>query len=303
MCDHHTKADDLDNDHDHVVHHNKILIKSALVRVPFRITTTTLLSLLLPLAFLLLARIACARFLLSQLQPSPPFFSIFLHTNPAILYLIVSTISIATLVHTLTVGKLTLLSESLPPLTTALLRRPSLCAAWVFLCTLQVCVGLGIEGTVALGTDFSSFGTDRTLLSRVIFFLGLHETMLHWSRMVVKPVVDDTIFGVVSRNEKWFERGAMAGSFGGLWYWRLRDEVESLVVVAEAKGEMLMEVGMADFAGWWLYYLTVTIGMVKVIKGLMWVGMSLFCRRVGRISTEIIDSNSVITLNVVEEKV
>ena len=280
-------------------HHHKIMIKSALMRVPFRIFTITLLSLLLPLAFLLLARIACARFLFSQLDSSPAFFSVFLHTNPAILYLIVSTISIATLIHTLTAGKLTLLSESYyvwSPLTL----RPRLFASWIFLCTLQVCVGLGIEGSVALGKDFSSFGTDRTLFSRFIFFLGLHETMLHWSRLVVKPVVDDTIFGVVSRNEKWFERGAMAGSFGGLWYWRLRNEVESLVVVAEAKAEILMEVGVADFAGWWLYYLTVTIGMVKVIKGLVWVGLSLFCRRVGGISSD--DPNSITTLDV-ENKV
>ncbi|PON72384.1 Transmembrane protein [Trema orientale] len=285
--------------------HRKVLIKSALVRVPLRIITITLLSLLLPLAFLLLARIACTRFLLSQLlkeseiSSSPAFFSVFLHTNPAILYIIVSTVSIVTLVHTLT-GKLTLLSEShyvWSPLTL----RPRLFAAWIFLCTLQVCVGLGIEGTVALDADFSSFGTDRTLFSRVIFFLGLHETMLHWSRLVVKPVVDDTIFGVVSRNEKWVVRGAMAASFGSLWYWRLRDEVESLVVVAEAKGEMLMEVGMADFAGWWLYYLTVTIGMVKVVKGLMWVGMSLFCRRVGGISSD--DPNTTTTLDIGEDKV
>ncbi|PON61719.1 hypothetical protein PanWU01x14_143780 [Parasponia andersonii] len=286
--------------------HRKVLIKSALVRVPLRIIAITLLSLLLPLAFLLLARIACTRFLLSQLLKeyelsySTAFFSAFLHTNPAILYIIVSTVSIVTLVHTLT-GKLTLLSESQyvwSPLTL----RPRLFAAWIFLCTLQVCVGLGIEGTVALDTDFSSFGTDRTLFSRVIFFLGLHETMLHWSRLVVKPVVDDTIFGVVSRNEKWVVRGTMAGSFGSLWYWRLREEVESLVVVAEAKGEMLMEVGMADFAGWWLYYLTVTVGMVKVVKGLMWVGMSLFCRRVGGISSDDPDTTTT-TLDIGEDKV
>lgn len=138
---------------------------------------------------------------------------------------------------------------------------------------------------MALGTDYSFSssslnGADkRTLFSRVIFFLGLHETMLHWSSLVVRPVVNDTILGVVSSTEKWVQRGAMAGGFASLWYWRLRDEVESLVVVAEAKGEMSMAVGLGDFAGWWLYYLTVTVGMVRVVKALMWVGMSLFCCR------------------------
>ncbi|EXB28581.1 hypothetical protein L484_009740 [Morus notabilis] len=259
------------------------------IKGPFRVITTTLLSLLLPLSFLLLARLSSVRFVLSLTSfPSPEpstFFSIFLCTNPALLYSLVSTVSISTLIHNLTGNKLTLLSPSSSSdhHDQNYIRRPRLYASWFFLCTLQVCVGLGIEGSVALGTDysFSSFnGTDkRTLFSRVIFFLGLHETMIHWSRLGVRPVVDDTIFGVVSTTEKWVQRGAMAGGFTSLWYWRMRDEIESLVVVAEIKGEMSMAVGLGDFAGWWLYYLTVTVGMVRLVKGLMWVGMSLFCCR------------------------
>ncbi|KAA8543024.1 hypothetical protein F0562_021481 [Nyssa sinensis] len=114
------------------------------------------------------------------------------------------------------------------------------------------------------------------MLSRVVFFLGLHETMLHWMRTVVKLVVDDTIFGF-RREERWVERVAMAASFGTLWWWRLRDEIESLVVVPEVKTQLLISIGLADFVGWWLYYLTVTVGMIRVVKGLMWLGMILLC--------------------------
>ncbi|KAF5726369.1 hypothetical protein HS088_TW22G00046 [Tripterygium wilfordii] len=55
-----------------------------------------------------------------------------------------------------------------------------------------------------------------------------------------------------------------------------------MVVVPEAKRELLMEVEVADFIGWWLYYLVVTVGMVRVVKGLMWVGVVVLCRRFRR---------------------
>lgn len=92
--------------------------------------------------------------------------------------------------------------------------------------------------------------------------------MLFWGRTVVKPVVDDTIFGYW-RKEGWVEKVALGLSYGGLWWWRLREEVESLVMVPEVKRELMMGIGVADFVGWWLYYLTVTIGMVRVVKGLI----------------------------------
>lgn len=62
-------------------------------------------------------------------------------------------------------------------------------------------------------------------------------------------------------------------NFCGLWWWNLRDEVESLVAVAETKKDLLMSVGVADSVGWWLYYQTATIGMVRLVKGLLWLGM------------------------------
>ncbi|KAL5561021.1 hypothetical protein UlMin_030768 [Ulmus minor] len=249
------------------------VFNSPFVREPFHILTITLLSLLLPLSFLLLARLSCTNYLLSIASSSSSFY--FPDTNPSLLYLIVSLITIATLIHSLT-DKITPVRRS-PRAPT----RPRLYTAWFLLCVLQICVGLGIEASVAAGTETNiSFGTDVTLLSRVIFFLGLHETMLQWCRLVVKPVVDDAVLGG-QRKERWVEKAAMAVSFGSLWYWRLRDEIECLVAVAEAKREMLMGVAVAEFVGWWLYYLTVTIGMIRLVKGFMWVGMSLFCGRLG----------------------
>lgn len=244
---------------------------AAALREPFQILTTTLLSLLLPLSFLLLARISTAHYLLSvsdyyptmPTQPASFLCSLLLYTRtPTILHLLVSLISVSSLTQALT-GKITFISQSPEPLT-----RPRLYAAWIFLCVLQVCFGLGIEGSIAAGIDGSGFGQENSFLCRVIFFFGLHETMLFWGRTVVKPVVDDTIFGYW-RKEGWAEKVALGLSYGVLWWWRLREEVESLVMVPEVKRELMMGIGVADFVGWWLYYLTVTIGMVRVVKGLI----------------------------------
>ncbi|KAF5455392.1 hypothetical protein F2P56_024971 [Juglans regia] len=263
------------------------LLNLASLREPFHILTITLLSLLLPLSFLLLSRLTCAHYYLLSLEYSynPPsqissfLLSFVLYTNPSVLYLLVSIVSIATLIHGLT-GKVIFLSESPGPVL-----RPHLYIAWIFVCTLQVFVGLGIEGTIAGGIDGSSIGMERSIFRKAVFFLGLHETMLHWSRVAVRPVVDDTIFGV-AREERWAERVAMATSFGTLWWWKLRNEVEAMVVVGEFKRELLMGRGVADFVAWWLYYLTVTIGMIRVVKGFMWIGMLLLSRRVTGNSAE-----------------
>ncbi|KAL0289491.1 UNVERIFIED_CONTAM: hypothetical protein Sangu_2613500 [Sesamum angustifolium] len=250
------------------------------LREPFRILTTILLSLLLPLSFLLLARIATAHYLLSvsdyypipTQSPSSSLCSLLLYTKtPSILHLLVSVISVSSLTHALTGN----ISQSPEPLT-----RPRLYTAWILLCLLQVCVGLGIEGSIAAGIDGSGFGQENSFLCRVIFFFGLHETMLFWGRTVVKPVVDDTIFGYW-RKQGWVEKVALGLSYGGLWWWRLREEVESLVMVPEVKRELMMGIGVADFVGWWLYYLTVTIGMVRVIKGLICSVVILTRRRDG----------------------
>ncbi|KAK4441837.1 hypothetical protein Salat_0518600 [Sesamum alatum] len=270
-------------------HHNSVTGRvvfdsvTAAVREPFRILTTILLSLLLPLSFLLLARISTAHYLLSVSDyypiPTQPAYSslcslLFYTKNPSILHLLVSFLSVSSLTHALT-GNTTFISQSPEPLT-----RPRLYVAWILLCVLQVCVGLGIEGSIAAGIDGSGFGQENSFVCRLILFFGLHETMLFWGRTVVKPVVDDTIFGYW-RKEGWVEKVALGLSYGGLWWWRLREEVESLVMVPEVKRELMMGIGVADFVGWWLYYLTVTIGMVRVVKGLISTVVILTRRREG----------------------
>lgn len=246
---------------------------------PFRFFTTALLGLLLPLSFLLLARISCLNYLYdTHATPfTPPdssshfafFFSVYV--NPAVLYVAVSVASVSALVNGLT-AETRLVNGSYPT---------RLGAAWVALCTLQLCVGLGIESSIAAGFDGVRFGAERSLVSRALFLLGLHETARLWTTAVVKPVVDETVCGGggARREETWVDRLGMTASLGALWWWRMRDEVEALVVVAEAKRELAVGIGVADFVGWWLYYLTVTIGMVKVVKVFMWVSAVLLCPR------------------------
>ncbi|KAL1550296.1 hypothetical protein AAHA92_18278 [Salvia divinorum] len=259
----------------------------AVVRQPFQIMTTTLLSLLLPLSFLLLARLATAHYLLSVSEDYPPpppasfITSYFLYSkNPTILHLIVSIISVSSLTNAVA-GKTTFLSQSLAePLTPA-----RLYIAWLFLVVLQLCVGVGIEGSIAASVEGSNFGQDGSFICRLVFFFGLHEIMLFWWRTVVKPVVDDTIFGG-RRAEGRLEKAVVGLSYGGLWWWRLREEVEALVMVAEVKREMMMGVGVVDFLGFWLYYVTMTVGMVRMVKALVSMVAILIRRRESRPNDE-----------------
>jgi hypothetical protein len=188
-------------------------------------------------------------------------------------------------------GKITLLNDSSNSI--LLQTRRYISWKWILLCTFQICVGLGIEASIAAGVfdtdddvfdvndddDGSSFVVERSLLSRMIFLLGLHETTQIWSKVVVRPVVDDTIFGIGKRERLWIEKVVVAGSLGTLWWWKLREEVENLGFMVETKKEQLMEVGIEEFVGWWLYYLTVTIGMVRIVKGVIWIFMISLCRR------------------------
>ncbi|KAL1565159.1 hypothetical protein AAHA92_07411 [Salvia divinorum] len=260
----------------------------AVVRQSFQIITTTLLSLLLPLSFLLLARLATAHYLLSVSENHPPpspvsFIASYLlySKNPTILHLLVSIISVSSLSNALT-GKTMFPGRSpAEPLT-----RPRLYVSWLFLAVLQLCVGVGIEGTVAAGVEGSNFGQEGSFICRLVFFFGLHEIMLFWRQAVVKPVVDDTIFGGGWRAEGRLEKAVVGLSYGGLWWWRLREEVEALVVVAEVKREMMMGIGVVDFVGWWLYYVAVTVGMVRVVKGLISTAAILTRRRESRPNDE-----------------
>ncbi|KAL7082137.1 hypothetical protein ACP275_14G080900 [Erythranthe tilingii] len=259
------------------------------VRVPFQIVTTTLISLLLPLSFLLLARLSTAQYLLSATnnypksaaaaaaEPTSLLCSLFLNSKkPTILHILVTLITVSSLSYALT-GKFILLinhHSSDHPST-----RRRLYAAWWFLFVFQVCVGLWIEGSIADGIDGSGFGQENSFLLRVVFFFGLHETIVFWGRTVVKPVVDDTIFGYW-RKEGWVEKAAVGLSYGWFWWWRLREEVEALVVVPSLKTTTTgVGVGVADFMGWWLYYLTVTIGIVRIVRVLILTALILTRRR------------------------
>ncbi|CAE6055397.1 unnamed protein product [Arabidopsis arenosa] len=257
-----------------------------LVVKPFRLVTTTLLSLLLPLAFLLLSRLSSASFLFSLTKSQPQtessfFFSLFLRANPAIVYAVVSTVS----VYTLVLGLTTKITATDPKRSIAF--YPHVSIAWLTLFLVQISVGLGLETTIS---DGLIIGSERNFLSRLVFFFGLHEVMLLWYRVIVRPVVDNTLLGGEDgqrREETVVERVALAVSCGTLWWWKLRDEVEALVGVAEAKRALLLllpidgnvnvsfNVGTVDFVNWWLYYMVVTIGMVRIIKGSLWFGMIL----------------------------
>ncbi|XP_047313327.1 uncharacterized protein LOC124916627 [Impatiens glandulifera] len=254
---------------------------------PFYILVSNLLTLLLPLSFLLLSRVATQNYfytlggeqLIRRRRSSDLIFSehVFHTTRPIInlvIHLVVSILSIASLSHGLS-SKLGRSHRQLP----ARYSGARLHASWFLLCVVQVCVGIGIEESIASGVEYGESKGTTGFVSRVIFFLGLHETMMYWSRVVVKPVVDETVYGEPKKDGRWVEKVAVAASFGGLWWWRLRDEVEAMVGVVEAKKVLLMEIGILDFVGWWLYYLTVTIGIVKVVKSTLWVGIILLFER------------------------
>ncbi|KAK9161740.1 hypothetical protein Syun_008081 [Stephania yunnanensis] len=257
---------------------------AAILREAFYIMTLTLLSLLLPLSFLLLARLSATQYVMA-LIPSPPpqaslLISFFLQTNPSVLHAILSVVSMATLLHGL-LGGTSLSSQSARDNTSILILKPRLHLAWILLCTLQICVGLGVEGVVASGVlpvDYDEETGILASLCRIVFFIGLHESMLHWFRIVVKPVADDTIFGFF-KEERLVEKVAVGLSFGYLWWWRLRGEVGVLVHIVQFKKQLSKGVGVADIVSWWLYYLTVIIGMVRIVNGFIWAGKVLLCRK------------------------
>lgn len=243
-----------------------------MVRESFQCLTIILLSLLLPLSFIVLARLSVTRYLIATsdyTEPDTLLVKLFLYANPIFLRLLTPLVTISALTQCLTGRTLT---------DHIMISKSHLYMSWLILFTFQICVSIGIEGSIAVGIDGStSFSHQRLyLLTRSLFFMGLHETTLFWSKKVVKPVVDDTIFGV-EKEDRYVEKVAMAMSFGILWWCKLGDEVESLVVVAEMKRDLFGSVGLVDFVGWWLYYVTVAIGMVKVVKGLIWLNFVLFC--------------------------
>lgn len=266
--------------------------------------TTILLTLFLPLSFLLLLRVSAAQS--HVFYDSDDFITfLFLCGNSTILYVLLTLITLAAFVHSITRGRLSLiqhLSLSNHPQSPAEVddsrRRPrprlgrSLSLAWLLVCTSLVVAELGIEFELH-GSDPSSDHHGRrqesflTSIRGLLFAVGLYETMLYWSKSVVKPVVEDTVMmmglsssgGGGSKEEeeeeeetkiRWVDRVGLGVSFGALWWWRLRDHVESLVVVTDDHAAKV-----ADFVGFGLYYLTVSIGVIRVFTGVMWVGTAM----------------------------
>ncbi|PHU03270.1 hypothetical protein BC332_28521 [Capsicum chinense] len=244
-----------------------------MLRESFQCLTVILLSLLLPLSFIVLARLSVTQYLIamsSYTGPDTLLVRLYLYANPTLLHLLAPFVSISALSQCLT-GR---------TLSDHMITKPLVSASWFLLFAFQICVCIGVEGSIAVGIDGTGFSRERLcLLTRSLFFLGLHETTLFWSKKVVKPVVDDTVFGD-GTEDRYVEKVAMAMSFGVLWWCKLRDEVESLVVVVEVKRDLIGNVDLVDFVGWWLYYVTVAIGMVKVVKALVWLNFVLFCRNV-----------------------
>ncbi|CAN1196435.1 hypothetical protein LINPERHAP2_LOCUS43567 [Linum perenne] len=261
------------------------------------VSTTTLLSLLLPVSFLLIARFSCYSYLIADHATSTTASFLGVVVNLT-LYGVVSIVTVSALVNSIMVS---------PELVGSLVRPKGgygwlrSCGSWMLICCLQICVRLGAEmegsrgsamvaavvvGMSELEDEVGGVGKSGSgLLIRAGLFLGLYEIMFHWLSVVVRPMVDGAIFGRV-RDEWWVQRAVTGMSFGALWWWwGLNEEVESLAIVAAAKWNQVgrMEDGTdlvgLDMVGWWLYYVTFIIGMVRVAKGVMWVGLIMLCER------------------------
>ncbi|KAL8527203.1 hypothetical protein ACS0TY_005181 [Phlomoides rotata] len=236
----------------------------AAVKECCRIIATTLLSLLLPLSFLLLSRLSAARYFSSindeQFHKFSILISFFLQIKTTlILSLLVSAVAIGALTHSLTGHK--------PPFLISERRRFH--AAWVLLFVMQICLSLGIYGTVDAEINGYTIGK-LVPARRAVFALGLHEMMIFWRRNVVKPAVDETIFGFSGEGFSWAEKAVLAVAFGNLWWRSLREEAEALVVLPWVRVGLGMDVEAMDGVGWGLYYLTAAIGGVWVVKGFLW---------------------------------
>ncbi|XP_019093882.1 PREDICTED: uncharacterized protein LOC109125013, partial [Camelina sativa] len=186
-----------------------------LVIEQFRLITTTLLSLLFPLSFLLLSRLSSAAFILSL--PSPPPEnpdSFFLNTIHLLLYAVVSVVTVHTLIHSCLITKIR--RPSADTNRTIGFYYPRVSIAWVFLLTLQFSVGLGLRVTISKGVNGVVNGNNHNFLTRLLFFFGLHEATIQWYRVIVKTVVES---GFGRREEETVvERVALAASVGALWW-------------------------------------------------------------------------------------
>ncbi|KAK1278492.1 hypothetical protein QJS04_geneDACA007075 [Acorus gramineus] len=205
----------------------------------FHTFSLTILSLLLPLSFFLLAR----------LTSSP-------HLYTKLIQCLVALVCLTALLSALT-NKLI---------------RPSTRFAWTFACFFQLCITIGVEGTISSSPVQQAFGVAWPL--RAVFIIGLHGVTLHWSDGVVRSIVDDTIFGFSADGEH-EERVLVGGAFSVLWLWLLQGEVEAMLV-GVALGVQKLEVLSGGFGCFFVCYVTTMVGVVRLVKGLVWMGKHLF---------------------------
>lgn len=152
--------------------------------------------------------------------------------------------------------------------------RPRLRNACFFLVVLQLCLGLGIVGRREAGVQLLLLAAgESSLLNKVVMSVGLHETMLCWCRTIVRPVVDDAVLGgrFEERRWPWVEKAALSAAFGGLWWWKLRHEVEALVGLVEMRWYNMMRIEVTDFLSWCLYFFTIYVGICKICRGFITV--------------------------------
>ncbi|CAI9105471.1 OLC1v1004399C1 [Oldenlandia corymbosa var. corymbosa] len=266
-------------------------------KIPFQIFATIILSLPLPLSFLLLARLSAVHYPSSvdssgRYYQFPPVFATLLliyNGKSIILYSLVAVVTVAAFIHGLTSTPFPLNSGSPTPeqpVSGARHRAAKIYAAWFLIFMFQVYVGVGTEWSRSAGITVSviaeaSSNDVYVFTARALLFVGLLETMSFWSKYVVKPVVEDAVGGGRGggghRLVAVAERVCVALTFGALWWFKLRDEVDILILVPELilgpiqrRRDVVVAVA-GEFGGWWLYALTSSIGSIRVLKGSIWV--------------------------------
>ncbi|KAK8934087.1 hypothetical protein KSP39_PZI014538 [Platanthera zijinensis] len=222
---------------------------SSLAKQIFHGISITLLSLLLPLSFLLISRLA-------TLLPTCKLIS-------AILFFLVFSLSFAGLLCSIACHSPTF-------------KAPKT-VAWAILSLLQSCIswGIGAMGSTALGPDGRQGSGNVIWIKRMFFFVAIREIMMLWRGIFVKPVVDDTVYGE-EREERGVDEVLAAVAFGVMWLWMLRMEMEPLMLYAgnESSGKETM--GLNGFPLWLLSLTVAMTGILRVVDVLFRTKKALF---------------------------
>ncbi|CAI9105473.1 OLC1v1004401C1 [Oldenlandia corymbosa var. corymbosa] len=261
-------------------------------RIPFKIFATIILSLPIPLSFLLLARLSAVHCLSLLVNSSsyyqfPPVFStlLFIYNGKSIiLYSLVAIVTVAAFIQRLTSIRFPLNIGSPTPEPPISGRHPtSKLIAWFLHFMFLVYVVVGTAWSISAGINVSVIAEASSndvymFTARALLFVGLHETMSFWSKYVAKTVVEDGVGGGGGGGGRSVaERVGVALTLGAVWWFKLRDEVDFLMLVPELilrpiqrRRDVVFAV-IGEFGGWWLYALTSLIGSIRVLKGIIWV--------------------------------